>query len=307
MASTSIATYSLQLRKRYSPDVVRLGTLDGGMSVWQVANEFFCDQKQHYDHTDGEHMLYRVSHLVAEGAALAGLVEIGEYGLEAYGINVKTLRESFRRSTDDAEMFPFYFRWFLPHKSDTGILVLQRHGAIGVFGVLLEAFKKFCAARVPNYSLDVRRLVPADVLKELIDGQLREVELTVFAPPKDVFDKLVDLGNQKHMGAVTIRYKAKKGKFLTAPPWLQRMRSGRARVLQMGVEEFTKSGKRIRIGVEYRGKQRMVDLDSPESVAPYYDITNNIEFDPSGHPNFESIDEIAREITEELFTQLGKG
>ena len=50
----------------------------------------------------------------------------------------------------------------------------------------------------------------------------------------------------------------------------------------------------------------MIDLADPSSIAPYIDATDDLEFEDSGHPRFESIDAYCVRLLGELLAQLGR-
>lgn len=64
----------------------------------------------------------------------------------------------------------------------------------------------------------------------------------------------------------------------------------------------------VRVQLDVDGKTRTVNFSKPQGIRPEYDITDEVALETtSGHPDFESIDAIARDILEDVQHHLGIG
>ncbi len=60
----------------------------------------------------------------------------------------------------------------------------------------------------------------------------------------------------------------------------------------------------IKAELEINGKRKIIDLTNPYRLRSYYDVTNDVEIAPNGHPTFRSIDIAAAELLEKLEESL---
>jgi hypothetical protein len=302
VATIGIAAYALRVRLRRTDDPLHLGTVDephGGLYS-HIKRFFESLQKAHDD--AASQLLQRVVQLDSDADTVWGLVESGEYGYAAEGIDVKTLKHSYKRKPLDAELIPFYFRIYLPAQNDMGIMLLERHGPRGIFHALSSVLRDYLKEKLPDHVLDLTRLVPAEVMSELLKGGVRAIQITTYRVPSDIADKYRFLGNLRNAGTVTVEFKAKKKKFLFKPQWLKAITGGKARILELPADL---GPGRIHIQVDYRGKSRTIDLANLETIAPYVDATSELKL-KSGHPTYKSINGYCVDLLEELLTQLGK-
>jgi len=302
-----IASYSLHIRPRRSTrEHLLLGQLDPNRSLHQFLHSFFDGLRRRHRKSDEETHLLRVKELDADRTDVWGTVEAGEYGYAASGVDVETLTARYQRKPTDAELIPFFFRAHAPAKTDCGVLLVQRFGAIGVFSILAEALATAFAKAFPDLILDLSRLVPAHIIESLSNGVLQEVQLTTYQVPGDIADKFRFLGNVTEAGSMTVTLRAKRKSALADPSWLRAIRKGRVDIVEIP-ESLGGKSSRLALKLTYGGKSRRVHLDKPDAISPYTDITNDVTLLETGHPSYESLRDVTLELRRELMRQLGKG
>ena len=216
-------------------------------------------------------------------------------------MNIKTLKESYKRRVDDAEMIPLYFRFHLPGNEKTGFLIVQRLGTHGAFTEIRDLMTERFRAKYEPLLLQFGRFVPSQVLKDLLEGGIRQMSVMTYTLPPDLATRVHLKGAEKNVGTVEIRIKAKrKHTLLTGQPtWMKQLINGKASVAEMFGDETAKAS----IRVDYKGRQRTYDFDRRDAFAPYVDISAEVE-KVNGHPKFDSIDEYCRGLRDELITQV---
>lgn len=305
MRTIGIATYSLRIRQKRSSEYEPLGGIDGRHSLSDLFAEYL-QSISHEEAIDEEvQVVLQASRRERSDDAMWGLLNAGDYGYAAEGFNIKSKRTSYRRSPDDAEVIPFYYRAFFPGMSDLGIVLLQRYGHYGVFTAVSRGFRAFLDGYLPDHVLEINRLVPAEVVRELTEGEIRAIQVIAHTIPPDLADKFRFLGNHQDIGTFVIEAKAKRKSFLAPPPWLRRIRQGRVQVVELPTE-LRDSDAVIRIRVNYEGTTRTIDLSDPNNLAPYINATDDLELEPTGHPRFTSIDRYCQDLLDELLRQLGR-
>jgi hypothetical protein len=304
MASISIAAYSVRVRPKRSDKYEVFGSFDGKTSFGDVVDQFLAYLAKDHAHDVAAQSLQRARDLETDGDVRSGILEAGEYGYGAELIDVESGKMSYERLAGEAELYPFYFLISTPAKRDRGVMLFQRHGAKGVYTSFSAEFRRWFGDKYPDYFLVFSRLVPPEVMKFLLSGRLKAIEITTFSVPKDQTDKIPFLGNVQDVGEVTTTYTARKTKYLSKAGWLKRVLGGNAQLLEIP-DSIGNLGDRVRVSVEYEGKLRQVDFAKPDSIAPYIDCSSEVKLGENGHPKRDSIHAYAEDLLQELNKQLG--
>jgi hypothetical protein len=267
-------------------------------------NSFFT-ALENSDELDEETMsLQRARQVTRDERNVWGLVESGDYGYTAELVNISTLARSYRRSTSDAELYPFFFLIHAPDDSERAILIFQRHGNRSMYTELMKRLRTAFAQRHPDHLLDLRRHVPKEIVDSLLKGQVRTIELTQYHLSGDLADRVKYDGKITDVSEVQITLKAKRKGFLKRPQWLDKLMKTTGNLLEVA-EEMDELADRVRVTVSYNGKPRTVDFKNLESIAPYLDVTSRVKMGKDGHPTFDSIEHEARLLLSDLLAEMG--
>lgn len=299
LATIGIAAYTLAVREKRDTQHLVLGNLPFG-GFHSVLGEFFDSLKKDQVPDDENKLLQSLLRHDRDDGTFThcGILESGEYGFEAKGIDTKTLKQSYHRRAQDAEMLPFYFAVRAPDEHDGAVVLLQRHGPHGIYAAFKSALYRFCEKRLPKYHLDFGHLVPAEVVAQLKEGGVRSIKVTAYKVPEDMADELKFLGNHPDPGTFSVEIKAKRDGFLHDPGWLKKSRA-------IVIPDSWGQGK-VEVKVSYNGKNRIVALNNPANISPYVDATAELEIEASGHPSYDSIHKYCGGLMKDLLTQLGR-
>lgn len=305
MPDIFVGCYSIRVRERNTRDPLPLGLDDANDSVRDaVLRTMEGMRATGREHPERQHFI-QTSRIETDDDSIWGLIDRGEFGFAARGFDRRNRRNSFQRRPDDAELLPFYFRFHLPDDANVGILLIQRTGIHGAFSDLREAVEANFRETHPDYILQFGRFMPDRVLRQIIDGQIREISLISHRLPDDIADRLLLRGTEIELGTLEIRVKAKRDSPLipgVQPRLLRRLRRGEITVAEVLEDETS----RLRIRVAYNGRERLFDFGRPGSIAPYIEVGDDVMMARSGHPDFDSMDEYCRELVAELLEQLGQ-
>lgn len=241
---------------------------------------------------------------------ISGIIESGDYGYESVIYNTSSGKEKYRRQVDDTEIKPFYFLIHLPKNENKGFVILQRLGIYGIHGIFKNHLTKFFKNRYSELLLDFDPFVSRELAHAFLDrGNIREFALTRYNLPGDVAEKLGMIGHEEDIMSIELRIKARRNRVLNLNTRVKQfIKNPNARIFS--VRELDSLGfdgeHKTKIKVELGGNTRTVDLSDTAQIRPYYDIDNEVEKEVSGHPVFNSIDEIAQNLITELREELGK-
>jgi hypothetical protein len=249
-------------------------------------------------------------HITSSNRMLSGIIESGDYGYESTIYHTGTGEERYRRQVDDTEIKPFYFLIYLPNNENKGFIILQRLGIYGIHSVFRIHLTNFFKSRFEALQLDFDPFVSRQLARAFIDrGNIKEFTLTRYNLPSDISERLGMIGHEEDIMSIELKIKAKRNKIL---PLNNRIRNfinnPNARIFT--INELDSLGfdgtHKTKMKVELGGNTRMVDLSDTGQIRPYYDIDNEVQKDNTGHPIFESIDEIARTLITDLQQELGQ-
>ena len=63
----------------------------------------------------------------------------------------------------------------------------------------------------------------------------------------------------------------------------------------------------VKVELDVRGSKKTLDLSDLSKIRAYVDITSDIRLCDNGHPEFNSIDAVARDLMGSLLAELGTG
>ncbi len=249
-------------------------------------------------------------HINSATRTISGVIESGDYGYESTIYNTQSGEERYKRQVDDTEIKPFYFLIHLPSEDNKGFVILQRLGIYGIHGIFKNHLTAFFKTRYENLQLDFDPFVSRQLAQAFIDrGNIREFSLTRYNLPSDIAEKFGMVGHEEDIMSIELRIKARKNRFL---PLNNKVKSfvenPNARIFSvreldnLGFDGEHKSKMKVTLG----GNTRTVDLGDTGQIRPYYDIDNEVDKDISGHPVFTSIDQIARDLINDLNQELGR-
>lgn len=303
----SLASYALRFRESRSREFLQLGDLPKSLSALEVVTKFLEDLQSEVRRQDQSQSLLRVSRLehTEQTSELAGLIETGGWGFESDILNIDTGSLAHHRDSREAELLPFYFLASLPPDRDEGVVLLQRFGAAGVKTAFSAALKQLLEDVGLDVQIEMRHLLPSAMVDEwLDDGHVKAVRFVQFGFPPDLADQ-VDL--EDHVEGVTeIVLKAKRGeRFLSrhVRHWLDRGLQGKILELAgLDVEAST-----VKLEVDLNNRRRVFDVSNMGRMRAYHDVSEQVAMDDSGHPRFESLDSVARELLADLKEELYGG
>lgn len=305
MPASFIACYSIRVRERQSRTDLPLGGFLPGISLESVIADVIDDLTREAHVDDESQHFVQVTRVLKTQGEIRGQLSAGEYGRTAQGFNVRTNSRTYERRPPDAELVPLYFRFYLPDNQAVGVLLLQRYGHTGVFsqlkGLIAEAFRQRC----PDHVLEIRQFAPAQLLQDMLAGGVKEVSLVTHRLPEDIADRLRLGGAEADVGTVEITVRAKRKGALRPDSalWRQALAGENSRLAELALRQ---DRGRLRVKVQYRGRERQYDFSRPDIATAYLDLTDQVTAGADGHPEFASLDAFCEGLRDEILHDLGR-
>ncbi|MFY0593649.1 hypothetical protein [Roseivirga sp.] len=237
---------------------------------------------------------------------ISGIMEYGSFGYAADLKNIRNQEVNYRKKTTDTEQRPYYFMICAPRNYDIGFFILQRTGINGIKGVFEHSMRNFYRESYNNLVLDIQAAIPEELINRYIDeGNFGSISISKYGLPEDLADRILDEDAKAEYDSDNIKVEiklTKRGGFIPANKKVRRFLNDQESSF-FSAQELGKMGfdedSRVHIESTLGNKKRVIDLSDHMRFRPYYSIDNELNFDASGNPTFESIDAAANRLLDE--------
>jgi hypothetical protein len=304
MSGFSLVPYTIRLRDHINDkDVLPGDKSNWGEDLLKILDDYLENSipTLPVDPSDREKKIIRRQSHTLKARTISGILTAGGYGYEASLVDVEEDTVSYTRQMNDAELVPYYFLIRLPTTTPTGIAIFQKFRNLGAKDLFFKDFNEFLRNRFGGqFSLEMDALIPTDLVKRYLDNRIVKVRLIKYGYPREISDVNLDAIPEEEIGESEFILKAKKRGSLPEQI-LNPLRSGVETFLGssdsavgsiLAINNFQADNVKVevRIGKSYR----TINLSNVDRLKFSEDITEKVKIDlNSGHPEFDSIDELA--------------
>jgi hypothetical protein len=305
MATVTLASYTLRVKKRGSPGYLRPSNFQAGCDILPIFESFAKTLMDERDINPDAKRIIGARRIEKEGRFLHGLIETGEFGFSSEFVDTETLKIVYQRSIKDAELLPFFFLAHIPTDRDEGLLILQRFGTRGIRKILLNQFQKYFRQNFPEHLFEINHLAPEQLFRQYLRGDARVTKLRFvrFGLPRDIADQDVFRGHQEEIATVEFVVSVKRNKALRIMGAIQAWFDGRQEIQRL--LEFTGFDyDLIKCELRLNGRPRTFELSADRKFRALYDITNRVERGIDGHPLYDDLKRVSQEWLDSLLSTL---
>jgi hypothetical protein len=239
---------------------------------------------------------------------ISGTLKSGGYGYESDIYNLSSNEIRITKGLDDAEIIPFYYLCYIPKENNIGVIMLQRFGVNGINTVFTHSLHKYIKENLPGHIIDFGSFVSKELAKAFTSqAAIKEIILTRYDLPKDLSDKYgLKNFNPKNF-SIEFRLKAKQGAVFGNLRVNNFLNNPNAKFFETKMVKdmgFDSNNHTISVVSKLNGNTRTIDLSDTGNIKPYYDIHAQVELEPSFHPKFESINQVAKDLLNELIGEI---
>lgn len=309
-----LEVYTLKVRKQREEFAVRLDNFLEKSDFLDFFRDYIksFDNKLSINESQQKSIQFKAEsvRVLSDQRIISGVIESGDYGIESTIVDITTGQIKYHKTNDDADIKPFYFLFHLPKESDKAFVILQRIGIYGINGVFKNHLELFFKQRYDQFLIELSPFVSRKLAQSFIqNGAIRELTLRRYNLPSDVTDKLGLVGHSEDILSIELRITAKQKHALPYNTKVQKFVNNR-NVAMFDIKELQNLGfdgeHKSSIKVTLGKNTRTVDLSETGQIRPYYDINSEVEKDSSGHPIFESINQIAIGLINDLISEIKK-
>lgn len=315
--SISLAMYGINVRVKKSKKYCKLDKLPVKNNNYefndlfdilklffsQIYEEEYCLKSKYDKKNDSGNRIYLSEYdFIKEygGRGIYGIVQFGSFGNERRLQDVTEIIDKSDESyinQNEAVFNPYYFLIVVPEDFDQGYLILEQKSGRGIKGifysVFLDNFNLY--SDFSHYKIDLSAMVPSELSENFFDeGKVKSIKLIKKEVSEDVCDDVgTDISN--------IEVYLRTGKFgkLSPKQLLEKYNEG---LISFKTWDYDK----ITVTSEFKGNEKIFDLNNPDSILPYLNITSEIDNWEKGNPELKSIHKVALNHLNNNFSDIYK-
>jgi len=304
MARYSLATYTIRIKDKVRDIYVPINNIQNGTDFLNVMDNYLSNRHMNMAHQQAQRKLLKIRNFTRQNRVFSGIVETGEYGYEAELLDVNSSRTTHRSSVSEAEMLPFYFLIFLTQNTDEGILILQRFKQYGIRTIFGRDINEYISSQFHSLELQINPLVPSRLINEYLNnGRILKLRFIRFSFPPDIADAYDTQYHVEEEGYTEYVISAKRRGSIPILGRILEVLNGQRQLNEL-IEIQSFEYDKVKVEVDLNGNKRTIDLSDMSKLRAYIDVSQSVRLGNDGHPLFESIDEIAQGLLQDLWTQI---
>jgi len=304
--------YTFRIREKHRTDYLLLDNFFGEQDFFAFFQEYISsfDKNMLVNEQQKKSLQFitEFTSIASDKRTISGIIESGDYGVESRIVNKNSKKEKYRKEVDDIDIKPFYFLILAGKGHDKGLLILQRLGGFGINSIFTNHFELFFKQKKEGLILEFSPFVSRQLAKQFLDnGAIKEFTLRRYNLPPDIASKLGFLNHTEEILSVELKITAKKKNKLSLNNKVKKfIKDPNAKLFDLkelesiGFDGEHKSLMKVKLG----NNTRTIDLSETLQIRPYYDIDSYVEKENSGHPQFKSIDKIAKELVSDIINEF---
>lgn len=231
-------------------------------------------------------------------------IKTGEYGEESEIVDSETGETTHTKSVDEADVMPFGCCILIPCGEYTeGIVLVQSLGRNGITSIVKKRFNEYIKNLDNNLRVVMNPIVPRQYMERILtEGVLKSIRLISYGIPDDDADRYgIDRGTTRVIRERVIRKPTgfARNKYERI---MECVRGERAYDSIVELDDFEINDFKMEFGFGKRNKT--ISLKGLDRLVISEDITEDVTIE-NGHPTFNSLCDIMKEIGEEYLRTRG--
>lgn len=295
MNSVALALYIVRVRDKTQKKYLNLNNIEGKT----FSNIFleYCEARKNISQNKELKKVINIKSVGVTDKIIHGEIETGNYGYTSSIKKISTSEVSHEKEIDEADMVPLFFCSFIPEDSYKGIMCLERFRTFGTKTILEEDFNLYLDEINMNARVNFHPMLPQDVAKQYFaKGSISKIRLIKNSIPDDIADKNKEKYKIGEIGSFEYVMNAKRNGALPfiKEPIVKFLNNeiGLKNIFEIDKIEYDN----IKVELEIGRKKRTINLKNIDNLVGDIDISDDVRFEKNGHPNYDSIKEIAQDI-----------
>ena len=231
-------------------------------------------------------------------------VKTGEYGEESEIVDKDTGETTHTKSVDEADVMPFGCCVIVPRGNYTeGIVLVQSLGRNGITGLIKKKFNEHVKEIDTQLRIVMNSIVPSQYMERILrDGVLRAIRLISYGIPDDEADRYgVDRGTTRIIRERVLRKPTGfvRNKYESIMECIRGQRTY-DRIVELDDFEIND----FKMEFAFGKRTKTISMRGLDKLVINEDVTEEVNME-NGHPTFESLCNIMRNIGEDYLRARG--
>lgn len=231
-------------------------------------------------------------------------IKTGDFGEESEIVDSDTGETTHTKSVDEADVMPFGCCMIVPCGEYTeGIVLTQSLGRNGITSIIKKKFNEYIRNIDNQFRIVLNPIVPRQYMERILnEGILKTIRLISFEVPDDDADRYgIDRGARRVIQERVIRRPTGfvQNKYERI---MQCLRGERAYSTIIELDDFEIDDLKMEFSLGKRNKT--ISMRGLDNLVINEDVTDSVEI-KNGHPTFESLCSVMKEIGEEYLRARG--
>ncbi|ELC8348208.1 hypothetical protein AB8J26_001926 [Clostridium perfringens] len=300
MNNISLVLYVIRIREFENEKWGQYYNLDNieGKTFTEIFEDY-CNSRNLISCNKGIQKAVSIKMIEIQNEMFSGLIECGNYGYCSEIKSIKTSETTHLKTNDEVEMIPFFFGGKIPKDSYKGLIALEKFKTFGCKTVLENDLNKFFSESDFKFRITLHPILPEKVAKQYLRrGNICKVRLVKHSVPKSIEDAYSDKYKLGEFGEFEYVIKPKRNKTLSFKSEIDKYLNNQKSIRQV-IEVQGLEYDNVKVEIEIGDKKRTISLNHIDKLTGDIDISEEVEFDTSGHPKYISILNIANDIIRE--------
>lgn len=236
----------------------------------------------------------------AADGEISGYIRYGTFGFESELFDTKTKKKQYDRKSTDFEQIELYYQFWCPEDEDFALVAFQSFSGRSCIGYVTTALQEEFRSKNKGLTLRIDKVSPQLVDKATFaNSDVKQVTLIKRSASTDLAD-LHGASKKPTEVEIEVRVTAKSGSFGKFGKLDTTSLRNDAGVYAIGTTPFQKAV----ATVNFNGKPRRVGVFGDNGNAGAFDVTDDVDFGPNGHPVYKSIDAAADDLLSDAYNAL---
>jgi hypothetical protein len=297
MNNVSLVLYVARIRSVEDKKYLNLDNI-GGKSLIRVFDEY-CTERKNISCNDGLKKAINIKTINTTANSFSGQLEMGNYGYSSHIKEISTSEITHKKTKEEAEMIPLFFHGVVPNDAYKALIALEKFRSFGCKTILEDDLNQFFREKDYKVKITLHPILPEKVAKQYLSrGNICRMRLVKHSIPKDIADVYKEEYATGKFGTFEYVINPKKNKYLPFKKDINKFLNnsiGLKNIIEVEGIDYDN----IKVELEIGNKKRTISLNSISKLTGDIDISDEVEFEIDGHPKYNSILSISKDIVKE--------
>lgn len=295
--SVGLHIYAITQHKTRKPPKIVFSESGDGSRLLKAVPHFIQKYESAEDEEGAPARPWYLVPQAQKGGTFEGLIMYGSSGFATDIVDRETRTTQYKRKISDIEIFPLYYRLWVPTAGEYALLALQTFGQRSCVGRFQQALESGFRQTNSGFRIVFNPVAPGEIASYRI-AEVKKLSLTKRDYSSDAAEN--QLGDPGALVDLGVSFSAKRRSNLgLLESFTKRVKTAATgNVLEYNDTHFDEATAEIMVG----GKRRTITLIGISRNTGKFDLSDDVKRGPNGMPKFDSISSETANIFADIAT-----